>query len=323
MSNLKYLLDRFQRHPVVIRLLAELSTSADFTQEWHISGMKGAQESFLVAALASAHGRPVEEMHLMIAGGKEEAAYRYNDLQGLLDNWQVSFFPDSFKSPMAFELLNATQTLQRSEIVNKMTLPDPPKVIVTYPEALFEKVVRPDVLLKNRIDVRVGEKLDLDWMIEVLVEYHFERVDFVFEPGHFSVRGGIIDLFSYSNDLPYRVELFDDEVETIRTFDPLTQLSQQQLERLSIVPNLHTRFHQNEKVSLLDILPANALIWLKDYDLLTEKLLKCFEKAELYGSRLTAMDDAALREIFRDRAFLYPHEVREALTDRKVIHFEL
>jgi transcription-repair coupling factor (superfamily II helicase) len=263
--------------------------------------LRGAQESFLVAALAQDRRYG---LHLLIAGGKEEAAYRYNDLQGLLGTLDVCFFPDSFKSPMAYELLNATQILQRSEVVNKMTLPDPPKVIVTYPEALFEKVVRPDVLVKNRIDLQKGEKLDVDWMIEVLVEYHFERVDFVFEPGQFSVRGGIIDLFSYSNDLPYRIELFDDEVESIRIFDPLTQLSQQHLDRLSIVPNLNTRFQQSEKVSLLDILPMPALVWLKDEEILIEKLQKCFEKAEQYGEKLTFLDDAELREIFRDRAFL-------------------
>ena len=265
--------------------------------------------------------------HLFVANSKEEAAYRFNDLEGLLSGRPVYFFPDSFKRPAYFDDLNPTHVLQRSEVINKITSPAIPgepegTVIVTYPEALFEKVVRPEVLAQSRIEVQKGEKLDVDWMIEVLVEYGFTRTDFVYEPGQFSVRGGIIDLYSYGNDLPYRIELFDDEVETIRVFDPLTQLSQRNLSSVSIVPNLNTRFRQDQKVSLFRILPQNTVIWVKDFQFLLDRLQYCFERAEQFASKLTALDSAELREVFRDRAFLFPGDVADDIAERAMIFMD-
>ncbi|MCY7329981.1 MAG: hypothetical protein LH618_15610, partial [Saprospiraceae bacterium] len=195
-------------------------------------------------------------------------------------------------------------------------------VIITYPEALFEKVVAPEVLNRSRIDVAKGEKLDTDFMIQVLVEYGFERADFVYEPGQFSIRGGIIDLFSYGNDLPYRIELFDDEVETIRIFDPLTQLSKQNIARVSIVPNLNTRFRNDQKVSFFQVLPADTVLWIKDFQFFLDRLQYCFERAETFASKLSALDSAELREIFRDRAFLYPGDVVEDVQEQRLVFTE-
>ncbi len=282
----------------------------------------GSQEAFVIAACTQ---RQVAPLHLVIANSKEEAAYLQNDLQGILEREQtVHFFPDSFKRPAFFEDLNPTQVLQRSEVVNKISDSHSTRgnIVVTYPEALFEKVVSPEVLQKSKIELNAGEKLDIDFMIQVLIEYGFERTDFVYEPGQFSIRGGIIDLFSYGNDLPYRVELFDDEVETIRVFDPLTQLSKQNLARVSIIPNLNTRFRQEDKVSLFQVLGEGAVIWLKDLQLLLDQLQYCFEKAETFAAKLTALDVAELRELFRDRAFLYPREVIEDIGSLPLIFLE-
>jgi transcription-repair coupling factor (superfamily II helicase) len=187
---------------------------------------------------------------------------------------------------------------------------------VSYPEALFEKVVKPEVLTQHRIDLQIGEQIDLDFVIQVLVEYGFERADFVYEPGQFSIRGGIIDLFSYGNDLPYRVELFDAEVESIRIFDPLTQLSKQR------VPNLNTRFRQDQKVSLLQVLPPDTVLWIKDFQFLLDRLQYCFERAESFASKINALDVAELRELFRDRAFLYPSDVAEDVLNRPMVFLE-
>jgi transcription-repair coupling factor (superfamily II helicase) len=280
-------------------------------------GLKHAQRAFVMAALAP--GRH----HLYIAESREEAAYLQNDLAGILgatgQGEQVFFFPDSFKRPAYFEDLNPTQMLQRSELVNKITPGSeksvPNSIVVTYPEALFEKVVSPQILAQNRLELKVGAPLDVDFMMEVLVEYGFERTDFVYEPGQFSIRGGIIDLFSYGNELPYRIELFDDEVESIRTFDPLTQLSQQNLRELRIVPNLNTRFRQDQKVSLFRVLPADTIVWIKDLQFLYDRLQYCFERAEQFATKLTALDPQDLREIFRDRAFLYPGDVAQEVND--------
>lgn len=325
MSNLSALLAAYSKHPAV-KNVAQLLESQTASARLKLTGLTGAQESFVVAATVKYSKQKHYPCHLFIANSKEEAAYRQNDLEGLLSDETVYFFPDSFKRPAFFDDLNPTQMLQRSELISKITNPVPitegglSTVIVTYPEALFEKVVKPEVLNQSRIEVKKGEKLDADFVIQVLVEYGFERADFVFEPGQFSIRGGIIDLFSFGNELPYRIELFDDEVETIRTFDPTTQLSQRNLLSLSIVPNLSTRFRQDQKVSLFQILPSNTVIWIKDYQFLLDRLQYCFERADQFASKLTALDASELRELFRDRAFLYPAEVTEDIAERAMIY---
>jgi transcription-repair coupling factor (superfamily II helicase) len=305
-SNISYLLEKYQ-HSGQVHTICEAVQAPEARVE--LSGLTGSQESFALAASAR---KLSDFFHLVIAESKEDAAYLQNDLAGLLEGKAVHFFPDSFKRPAFFDEINPTQSLQRSETVNKITGKDARnEVIVTYPEALFEKVVGPQALDAARIQVAVGEKLDADFMIQVLVEYGFERADFVYEPGQFSIRGGIIDLFSYGNELPYRVELFDDEVESIRTFEPLTQLSKQSIRSVSIVPNLNTRFRQEQKVSLLQILPEKTVLWVRDFQFLLDRLQYCFDKAGQFAEKISALDSAEIREIFRDRAFVYPGIVLE------------
>lgn len=324
MSNISHLLERYSEHPAILQLIEALARAsqpdaAGPAARVQLSGLKGAQTAFILAAATSRIG--VTALH--IAESKEEAAYLLNDLQGILGEQSVFFFPDSFKRPAFFDDLNPAQVLQRSETVNRLSqLNSGPGIVVTYPEALFEKVVSPEVLAQNRIEVTRGEVLDLDFVVQVLVEYGFERTDFVYEPGQFSLRGGIIDLFSYGNELPYRIELFDDEVESIRTFDPLTQLSSQQLGRLSIVPNLNTRFRQDQKVSLFRVLAADTVIWIKDFQFLLDRLQYCFEKTEQFAAKISALDAAEIRELFRDRAFLFPGEVVEEVREHPVVFLE-
>lgn len=320
MSNLQHLLGRYSEHPAVIKILQHLERESDRAR-LQLSGLTGAQESFAIAATVT--GQKATAVHLLVANSKEEAAYRHNDLEGMMDKEVVFFFPDSFKRPAFFDDLNQTQILQRSETISQVAgSGSKTAMIVTYPEALFEKVVKPEVLQQSRIEVKKGERLDVDFMIQVLVEYGFVRADFVYEPGQFSIRGGIIDLFSFGNDLPYRIELFDDEVETLRTFDPTSQLSQKSLTSLSIVPNLNTRFRQDQKVSLLQILPPNTVIWVKDIQFLVDRLQYCFERAEQFASKVSALDSVELREIFRDRAFLFPADVLEDLSIHPIVFLE-
>lgn len=306
MSNISYLLEKYQ-HSEQVHTICNAVQHPEARVE--LSGLTGSQESFALAASAQ---KLSDCFHLVIAESKEDAAYLQNDLAGLLEGKAVHFFPDSFKRPAFFDEINPTQSLQRSETVNKITGKDAHnEIIITYPEALFEKVVGPQALDASRIQVAVGEKLDADFMIQVLVEYGFERADFVYEPGQFSIRGGIIDLFSYGNELPYRIELFDDEVESIRTFDPLTQLSKQSIRSVSIVPNLNTRFRQEQKVSLLHILPEKSVLWVRDFQFLLDRLQYCFDKAGQFAEKISALDSTEIREIFRDRAFVYPGIVLE------------
>ena len=142
------------------------------------------------------------------------------------------FYPGSYRRPYQLEETDNANVLLRAEVLNRINSRKKPALIVTYPEALFEKVVTKKELDKNTLKIAVDDTISIDFINEVLFTYKFKRVDFVTEPGEFSVRGGIVDVFSYSNDEPYRIEFFGDDVDSIRTFDVETQLSQEQLKKL-------------------------------------------------------------------------------------------
>ena len=314
MSNLQRVLELYRNDKRTQQIASALS--GDTPTRLQVTGMVGAQESF---ALYGTYAN-LPRNYLFIANDKEEAAYLQNDLSNLFEKKPIWFFPDSFKRPMHFEALNSTNVLQRTEVINRITSSNAKgEIVITYPEALFEKVVSPEALNEQRINIAIGEKFDVDFVIEILVEYGFRREDFVYEPGQFSIRGGIVDIFSYGSELPYRIELFDDEVETIRLFDPLTQLSEKNIASVSIVPNINTKFSREQKVSLFQVLPKDTVLWIKDFQILLDKLQQCFEKAEDFARRLTVLDNNELAEIFRDRAFIFPRQVIEDVQEHAII----
>jgi transcription-repair coupling factor (superfamily II helicase) len=306
LDTLNQLLSLYRDSTRVKQIVKTLENTTNTPARLQLVGLMGAQESF---ALAGTYLQSPTS-HMVVAIDKEDAAYMHNDLQNLLPHRTVHFFPDSFKYPTKFEDLKPDNVLQRTECINKITQSTTTgDIVVTYPEALFEKVVAPQYLDAQRIDIKVGETLDVDFMMALLVDYGFLHVDFVYQPGQFSLRGGIVDVYSYGNELPYRIELFDVEVESIRTFDPNTQLSQQRIAKVSIVPNINTRFSQSQKVSIFKVLNANTTIWMRDPDILLDKLQICFEKAEKFAEGLRFESDEELKEIFNDRAFIRPYEV--------------
>jgi transcription-repair coupling factor (superfamily II helicase) len=315
-ENLDHLLQRYFSDSRTKAIGEALKSKSDARLQ--VLGLVGAQDAFVV--------RSVYEMlsgtHLIVANDKEEAAYLENNLANLFGKKNLLFFPDSFKRPMYFEELHNSNVLLRTEHINQITSAKTKgDIMVTYPEALFEKVVAPKVLADTRISIKRGESLDADTMIDLLVEYGFRREDFVYEPGQFSIRGGIIDIFSYGNEYPYRIELFDDEVETIRTFNPMDQLSVKEIASVSIIPNINTQFSQEQKVSLFQVLPEDTILWVKDFQILLDKLQQCFDKAEAFAHSISELDESELAEVFRDRAFIYPHEVIEDLSDKRIICF--
>lgn len=282
-----------------------------------LAGLVGGQEAFVLAGLYRANPRPM----LIIAADKEEAAYMENDLTSIFEEKQALFFPDSFKRPAFFEELNNSNVLQRTETINKlMGSKAAGELVVTYPEALFEKVVMPSVLEETRIDLQKGETADIDSIIEVLIEYGFQRTEFVVEPGQFSIRGAIVDIFSYGNEWPYRIELFDEEVESIRLFDPATQLSKRSIAKVAIVPNINTKFSQEQKVPLIDILAENTIICIRDVQLLIDRLQHCFEQAAVFARQISSLDESELAAVFRDRAFIRPAEIMEQLESFPLLH---
>ena len=169
--------------------------------------------------------------------------------------------------------------LLRSEVLNRINSRKKPAVIVTYPEALFEKVVTRKELDKNTLKVAVGDNVSIDFINEVLFEYEFKRVDFITEPGEFSVRGGILDVFSFSNDNPYRIEFFGNEVDSIRTFDVESQLSVEKQNKITIIPNLENKFIQENRESFLEYISDKTVLCIENTEFLTAQLDKLFGKA--------------------------------------------
>lgn len=273
------------------------NTSQSFIQ---LNGLCGAQDCFVLAGCWMA----APGQHLLIAADKEESEAIFETLYFILGEKNVLYLPDSFKRPGDFQELQVHQALQRSEVVNRITAPGGHmEVIVTYPEALFEKVVDPEAMSRSRIHITVDEPLDVDFLIDVLLEYGFVREDFVTAPGQFSIRGGIVDLFTYGNTFPYRIELDDERVESIRTFEPATQISNRKIGKVSIIPNIHTRFESREKTSITSLLSGGAIYWWKDAPGALDRLQACVQKANLAAEQLTSMDQDDRAELLREKAF--------------------
>jgi len=307
-ENLENLLKKYQEDEKIINLASRLESATP--ARIMLEGLVGAQDTFVLAALFAAN----KQSQIFIANDKEEAAYFQNTLDLIVTKPKVHFFPDSFKRPMVYEELNSMNVLERTEAINRIHHYEGiGQIVVTYPEAIFEKVVDPKLLDANKILIAKGEDLDVDTIIEVLVEYGFERVDFVYEPGQFSIRGGIVDIFSYGNEWPYRIELFDEEIESIRTFNPTTQLSLKNIERVSIIPNINSGFKQEEKVPLFNVFAKQAVIWIRDVDIVLDKLQQCFEKTEAFAKTLNVQSEEELRKVFDERAFIYPNEIMQSL----------
>jgi transcription-repair coupling factor (superfamily II helicase) len=294
----------------------------DGKKRLRLRGLLGSQTAFIVVTLYQLTQRPI----LIIADDKEEAAYLQNDISTILLKGEALFFPDSYRRPKGFDKLNRNNVLQRTETVSKLVgrathLP----IIITYPEAIFEKVVAPKSLESSAIKVKVGERLDVKFLVEVLIDYGFDFVDFVYEPGQFSVRGGIIDIYSYGNQFPYRVELFDEEVESIRTFDPTSQLSTQRISFVTIVPNVNTQFEQEQKADIFDVLPEDTLVWIHDVALLLDRIQDCVDASANFDaqskSNINISDAEEEAELMREKAFVYPKNVVESLSERTVFEF--
>ncbi len=313
-ANFQGLIQSFGNNGKVQSLLSSLSSSK--ANNFLVEGSKGSHDSLLISHLFA----NIEHSHVIIAQDKEEAAYYQNTLDQLVESQTVLFFPDSFKRPGFFEFVDNTNVLIRTEAINKITNQIRGKeILVTYPEAIFEKVIDPIHLEDQKILIKKGESLDFDTIIDILVEFGFKRVDFVYEPGQFSIRGGIIDIFSFGNEWPYRIELFDEEVENIRTFDPANQLSIRNISIVSIIPDVNNQFSEEHKVSIFDILKEETIIWIKDLDMLTEKLLVCLESADTFSKELTPESEEDLKKILKERAFVFPDDIISSIDDKTIV----
>ena len=242
----------------------------------HLKGLVGSSFSFVISEIFKTANNPF----LIIFNDKEEAAFFLNDLEQLGNQKDVLFYPGSYRRPYQIEETNNANVLLRAEVLNRINSRKKPAIIVTYPDALFEKVVTRKELERNTLKIAVNDNLSIDFVNEVLFEYQFKRVDFVTEPGQFSVRGGIVDVFSFSNDEPYRIEFFGDEVDSIRTFDVETQLSIEQIKKINIIPNVANKLLDENRQSFLKYIAQKTTICLKDASTFFSRIDDFYQKAE-------------------------------------------
>jgi transcription-repair coupling factor (superfamily II helicase) len=286
----------------------------------HATYVKNAAGSLDAALIASVF-KLDPGASLVIAPDREEAAYLQNDLQNLLEPREVFLFPMSYRKPYDFDETENANVLMRAEVLNQFSTSPEPPVVVTYPEALSEKVITRRTLAANTFLIKVTEKLDVVFLEEFLHSYHFEKTDFVYEAGQFAVRGGIIDIFSFGHDLPCRIELSGNDVDSIRTFDPGSQLSVDELKQASIIPNVHSTLVNEERQSLLAFVPSNCLLWIKDRSHTESVVAQCFDKAvKKYGE--LSSEPAGVRVSLTPRElFVNGGELNEQLSSFARVEF--
>lgn len=269
--NLQTLLGKYNDFSRLKQLTDRLSLSV--SEKIYLQTLKGSSAEFIAASIFQ-RDELKKLNHVFVLNDAEEAAYFHNTMENLTGALNLFYYPSSFKNRKNFRLLNSSHVMLRTEALTRFSSPLGERVgaVITYPEALFEKVVLPKSLSGNIIHIKVNDTIDVDSLMELFVMYGFVRTDFVYEPGQFALRGGILDIYSFGNDKPYRVELFGNDVDSIRLFDPETQLSERKLLQVSIIPNVETQFESDEKISLFKFLPDNTVIWLKDWDVIEEQI---------------------------------------------------
>ena len=281
-----------------------------------LKGLVGSSDTLTLLITSEKIDNPL----LVITHDKEDAGLLINDLANLKKSKFVSFFPTSYKKPYQPESIDNANILHRSETLTRI-LNEETKIIVTYPEALAEKVVNKRALLQNVFKANVGELVDIPFLSELFSNFGFESTDFVYEPGQFAVRGGIIDVFSYSSEYPLRIDLFGNKIESIRTFDPETQLSKKSIQRASIMPNTHTQLFKEERISFLDYLSKDTLVWIKDLRETKDIITKAFEKAVNSFQNILSISDNT--QVIQSPSLLY--ETSKSFTSnlkkRKIIEF--
>ncbi len=267
-----------------------------------IKGLVGSSLSFVIKTVFEKTDLPF----LILFQDKEEAAYYLNDLEHLVNDQDVLFYPSSYRRPYQIDETDNANVLLRAEVLNRINSRKKPSIIVSYPEAIFEKVVTRKELEKNTLKVSVGDQISIDFINEVLFEYHFKRVDFVSEPGEFSVRGGIVDVFSFSNDNPYRIEFFGNEVDSIRSFDVATQLSIETQKKINIIPNVDSKLSNESRESFLQYINDKTVLLLQNTEVLLTQLDTLFERAkEAFAKLPTEVNHASPEELFiHSKAFL-------------------
>lgn len=276
-------------------------------------GLKGSSIAFLVAETFKVTSKNA----LVIIPDKEKAAYLFNDLQALLPDYNVLFYPESHRLPYQIEKTSNANVQERAEVLSYLTNDNFNGIMVTYPLALCEKITTKNQLSKNTLQIKRNEKLSIDFISDFLNTYHFQNVDFVFEPGQYSIRGGIVDIYSYANEFPFRLELFGDEVESIKTFDPSSQLSNTKHEFVTIIPNINSEKLIESRSSVFDYFKEESLIYIDDRKFTSDTIDEFYKKAEDTFINL----ESEIKQLSPEQLYITSPDFESALRKFSVIEF--
>lgn len=225
-------------------------------------------------------------IYVFILNDVEEAGYFYHDLAQVNGDEQILFFPSSYRRAIKYGQKDAANEILRTEVLSRLGKQES-LVVVTYPDALAEKVVSCQYLSDRTLKLDVGQHIETDKITALLVEYGFEHVDYVYEPGQFATRGSILDVYSFASELPYRIDFFGDEIDSIRTFEVETQLSTEKKTTVSIVPELASA--SGSDICFLDFIPRQTVLFIKDFLWLRERIQTVRDEA-LSPQALTAYE---------------------------------
>jgi len=321
MSN-EVLLGQYEHSSRLFQLADRLTLS----QPQHIilKNLQGSSPAFIISAIFRLSVTS-QLNHIVICEDAESGAYFHNSIENLTKALDIFYFPSSFKNNKTWQELNSSHVMLRTEALTRWSGGGNKKILVTYPEALFEKVVLPETLEGNMIRLKSGESIKPEDLMESLIGFGFERTDFVYEPGQFALRGGILDIYSFGNEKPYRIELFGNEVDSIRIFDPESQLSERRLLQVNIIPNIETHFATEKKVSLFEFLPENTIIWMYDQRFIREKLeILEFDLKEFLASgnkKEIEQADSVVKKIVSPEDFIPAYSVDEVSQNRHIVEF--
>jgi transcription-repair coupling factor (superfamily II helicase) len=306
------ILELYADHPLREEFIRTLSK--DGVKVW-LRGMTGSVKALFPAATVS----QIPNRQIFVLTEKEEAAYFYSDLISLLGNEKVLFFPSSYKRSVQTGQLENINIVLRTEVLNRISSEEKNLLVVTYTEALAEKVITKKKLKENTLFLRKGEKISLDFLHEVLREYGFEQVDFVYYPGQYSIRGSIADVYSFSNDEPYRVDFFGDEVDSIRKFEVESQLSTEKVDKVSIVPNTQEIITSgsrpilfSELETFVSFVPEKTIFWTENLAYTINYLNDLYENTEFLHTE---------EKLPKEQVITGGHAILQHLEEKSVIEF--
>ena len=300
------LLNSYSAHPQV-KMMESLLKDKQM-KNIAAKGLNGSSSAMLIASLSERDkGR-----FLCILNDLEDAGYYYHDLTQLISDKNVCFFPSAYRRSIKYGHIDAANEILRTEVLSMLQQPDSNFIIVTYPDALSEKVVAKETLKENTLQIAAGEKVDSKFISDVLDSYGFERVDYVYEPRQYAVRGSILDVFSYSYEFPYRIDFFGNEIETIRSFDVETQLSKEKLERIHIVPKINS--DSGSEASLLDVLPEDTCVVSYDLEWCKERICSIWKEEPVVADE----ESFASAESMHEKLVHWESFIRKALDFKRI-----